>query len=114
MKLKEKIAIVTGASQGIGRGIALGLAEAGADVVVNCDRNIDGAEAVANEIRTVGRRSMVAQADVSKSSDVNRMVQQTLETFGKIDILVNNAGILLAAGPVENLHEEDWGSWHSI
>lgn len=107
MKLKDKIAIVTGASQGIGRGIALGFAEAGADVVVNCDRNIDGAETVANEIRTLGRRAQAIQGDVSRSNDVDRMIQQTLRTFGRIDILVNNAGIYVA-GPIENLREEDW------
>jgi NAD(P)-dependent dehydrogenase (short-subunit alcohol dehydrogenase family) len=108
MKLENRIAIVTGASQGIGSGIALGLAEAGADVVVNCDRNIDGAEVVANEIRSLGRRSMVARADVSKSGDVNRMVQDTLRAFDKVDILVNNAGILVGAGPIESLLEPDW------
>lgn len=107
MKLKDKIAIVTGSSQGIGKGIALGLADAGADVVVNCDRNTDGAAIVANEIRALGRRAMVAQGDVSKSDDVNRMVQQALRIFGRIDILVNNAGIFIA-GPVEELREEDW------
>jgi len=107
MKLKGKIAIVTGASQGIGRGISLGLAEAGADVVVNCDRNIEGAETVAHEIRALGRRAIVAQADVSKSDDVNRMVQQTLRAFGTIDILVNNAGIFISS-PIEDLKEEDW------
>lgn len=107
MKLKDKIAIVTGGSQGIGRGIALGFAEAGADVVVNCDRNIDGAETVANEIRTLGRRAEAIQGDVSRSNDVDRMIQQTLRTFGRIDILVNNAGIYVA-GPIENLREEDW------
>jgi len=107
LKLKDKIAIVTGGSQGIGRGIALGFAEAGADVVVNCDRNIDGAETVANEIRTLGRRAEAIQGDVSRSNDVDRMIQQTLRTFGRIDILVNNAGIYVA-GPIENLREEDW------
>lgn len=107
MKLKDRIAMVTGASQGIGRGIALGLAEAGADVVVNCDRNVDGAEIVAGEIRSLGRRAMVAQADVSKRNDVNRMIQRALRNFGRIDILVNNAGIFIP-GPVEDLGEEDW------
>ncbi|MFB0508732.1 MAG: SDR family NAD(P)-dependent oxidoreductase [Thermodesulfobacteriota bacterium] len=107
MKLKDKIAIVTGASQGIGRSIALGLAETGADVAVNCDRNVDGAEIVAREIRALGRRAMVAQADVSRSDDVNRMVQQALGGFGRVDILVNNAGIFIA-GTVEDLREEDW------
>lgn len=107
MKLKDKIAIVTGASQGIGRGIALGFAQAGADVVVNCDRNIGGAEAVATEIQTMGRRAMALEGDVSRSNDVDRMTQKTLGAFGRIDILVNNAGIFVP-GPIENLREEDW------
>jgi NAD(P)-dependent dehydrogenase (short-subunit alcohol dehydrogenase family) len=107
LKLREKIAIVTGASQGIGRGIAMELAEAGADVVVNCDRNIDKAEEVMNEIRSYGRRTIVAQADVSNGVDVKRMVQFALETFGKIDILVNNAGIEIS-GAIEDVSEEDW------
>jgi NAD(P)-dependent dehydrogenase (short-subunit alcohol dehydrogenase family) len=107
MKLREKIAIVTGASQGIGRGIAMELAEAGADVVVNCDRNVQKAEEVANEIRICGRRAMVAQADVSKSMDVKRMVQLALEKFDRIDILVNNAGIEIS-GAIEGVSEEDW------
>ena len=66
MKFEDNIAIVTGSSQGIGRGIALGLAEAGADVAVNYHRNRKGAEAVASEIRALGRRAIVVQADVSK------------------------------------------------
>lgn len=107
MKLKDKIAIVTGASQGIGRAIALGLAEAGADVVVNCDLNIDRAEAVANEVRAKQRRAIVALGDVSKSSDVNQMVERALRELGRIDILVNNAGVFLP-GAIENLKEEDW------
>lgn len=107
MKLKDKIAIVTGASQGIGRGIALGLAQAGADVVVNCDRNIGGAEAVRDEIHTLGRRAEAIQGDVSRSNDVDRITQKTLGAFGRIDILVNNAGVLVA-GPIEDLKEEEW------
>jgi NAD(P)-dependent dehydrogenase (short-subunit alcohol dehydrogenase family) len=107
VKLENRIAIVTGGSQGIGRGIALALAEAGADVVVNCDRNVEKAEAVAKEIRSLGRRATVAQADVSKIGDVERMVRQSLATFGAIHILVNNAGIL-SGGAIENLKEEDW------
>ncbi|NIO10105.1 MAG: SDR family NAD(P)-dependent oxidoreductase, partial [Deltaproteobacteria bacterium] len=107
MKLEDRIAIVTGGSQGIGRGIALGLAEAGAHIVVNCDRNVDRAETVASEIQALGRRATIAQGDVSKRDDVNHVVEQTLRTFGRIDILVNNAGILVA-GPIENLGEGDW------
>ena len=107
MDLINKIAIVTGSSQGIGRGIAVALAEAGADVVVNCDRNVSEAEEVASVIRTHGRRAIIAQADVSASSEVKRMVQLVLETFGKIDILVNNAGIEIS-GAIEDFREEDW------
>jgi len=107
LKFKDKIAIVTAASQGIGRVIVLALAETGANVVVNCDRNVDGAEIVTKEILALGRRAMVAQADVSKSDDVNRMVQQALAGFGRVDILVNNAGIFIADA-VEDLREEDW------
>lgn len=85
----------------------MGLARAGADVVVNCDRNVDGAEMVANEIRSLGRQAMIAQADVSRRDDVNRMVQQALRSFERIDILVNNAGIF-SSGPIEEVREEDW------
>ncbi|MGC8786476.1 MAG: SDR family NAD(P)-dependent oxidoreductase [Anaerolineae bacterium] len=107
MKLEGKIALVTGASQGIGRAISLGLAEAGADVVVNCNQNIAGAEAAAQEIQALGRRAIAIQADVSKRDDVNRMVQQALMTFGTIDILINNAGIFIPS-PIEDVREEDW------
>lgn len=107
MKLQERVAIVTGASQGIGRGIALSLAQAGANVVVNCHRNVQLAQQVKDEISNVGRRAIVAKADVSKSSDVMRMVQLALETFGRIDVLVNNAGIEIS-GAIENVSEEEW------
>jgi NAD(P)-dependent dehydrogenase (short-subunit alcohol dehydrogenase family) len=107
LKLTGKTAIVTGASQGIGRGIALGLAEAGADIVVNCDRNVDKAEAVAKEIHALGRRALVFKADVCKSADVQRMVQEALRVFGHIDVLVNNAGLFINSR-IEDVKEEDW------
>jgi 3-oxoacyl-[acyl-carrier protein] reductase len=107
MRLKNKVAIVTGASQGIGRGIALGLAEAGANVVVNYNQHLEAAEAVADKIQKLGRQAIVFQGDVSKSENVKRIVQQALETFGKVDILVNNAGIFVA-DPIEETKEEDW------
>jgi len=107
LKLKEKVAIVTGSSEGIGRGIALGLAQAGSDVVVNYNQSINKAEAAADEIRKLGRKSITIQADVSKSNDVHRMIQETLDAFGKIDVLVNNAGILIP-GHMEELSEKDW------
>jgi NAD(P)-dependent dehydrogenase (short-subunit alcohol dehydrogenase family) len=107
MILKDKKAIVTGSSQGIGRGIALGLAEAGADVIVNYYKNKEGAAGVAEEIRDRGRHALVLQADVSRRDEVSRMIDRILDEFGKIDILVNNAGILIP-GLMEELKEEDW------
>jgi NAD(P)-dependent dehydrogenase (short-subunit alcohol dehydrogenase family) len=107
LKLKDKIALVTGASQGIGSGIAIGLAEAGAEVVVNYNRHAETAEQVADSIKKLKRRALVLQGDVSNHSDVQNMVQQTLDAFGKIDILVNNAGIFKAA-QIEDVTEEDW------
>jgi NAD(P)-dependent dehydrogenase (short-subunit alcohol dehydrogenase family) len=107
MKLRDKVAIVTGASQGIGKGIAIGLAAAGADVVVNYYKNAAGAEAVKNEILKIGRKCLSLQGDVSVRKDVARLTQTTLSEFGKIDILVNNAGILIP-GALIDLAEEKW------
>ncbi|MDF2725128.1 MAG: 3-ketoacyl-ACP reductase [Paenibacillus sp.] len=91
--LNGKVALVTGASRGIGRAIALSLAEAGADVVVNYAGSEQAAEAVVNEIEGMGRRAFKVQANVASAKEVEDMVKLTLERFEKIDILVNNAGI---------------------
>ena len=91
MKLEGKVAMVTGAGQGIGKAIALSLAKEGADVVVN-DISLETAAAVADEIKAMGRRVLVLKADVSQSREVNEMVKTALKEMGKIDILVNNAG----------------------
>jgi glucose 1-dehydrogenase len=107
MKLSGKVAIVTGSSQGIGSGIALKLAESGADIVINYRKNDEMAEIVAKRIRSLGRRSLTIQADVSKAADVNHMVQKTVEIFGTIDILVNNAGIFIG-GEIAELEEKVW------
>ncbi len=88
-----KVAIVTGAASGIGRAIALDLAEAGANVVV-ADVASEGAEKVAREIGSAGGKAIAVETDVTDSKEVEQMVQQTIEGFGKIDILINNAGII--------------------
>ncbi len=106
LKLKGKVALVTGGSRGIGKAICLSLAKNGADVVVNCHSHIKSAENVAKKIRTLRRKALVIKADVSKKSEVEVMVKQILRKFGKIDILVNNAGIS-HIGPFIKLAEKD-------
>jgi 3-oxoacyl-[acyl-carrier protein] reductase len=93
MKLKDRTALVTGASRGIGRAIALGLAEEGADVAVNYASSQAAAQDVVNQIQKMGRRAILAQADVGDYPDTFRMAQDVLGQFGHLDILVNNAGI---------------------
>jgi len=93
MVLNGKIAVVTGASRGIGRAIALVLAQKGADVLVNFAGREDAAAAVAGEIRAMGRRALVFQADVSDSARAAAMIKTAGEELGRVDILVNNAGI---------------------
>lgn len=93
MKLKDEIAIVTGASRGIGRGIALALAAEGATVVVNYQSNEKAAFEVIAEIEQQGGRAWACPANVADATQVQTMVEHTLERFGKLDILVNNAGI---------------------
>jgi len=94
MDLSGKVAIVTGSARGIGRAIALKLAEVGADVVVNdIAAAADSLESVATEIRALQRQVLAVTADVSSKDDVNRLVDAAAKTFGHIDILVNNAGV---------------------
>lgn len=93
MNLSGKTALVTGASRGIGKAIALELARLGADVAVNYAGSEQKAKEVAEEIQAMGRRSFVVQCDISNSEAVQSMVKETVEQFGRLDILVNNAGI---------------------
>lgn len=93
MELEGKVAIVTGAGQGIGKGIALKLAREGANLAV-VDLNLETASETAREIEGLGRKAITIKTDVSKSDQVNQMAEQTLRNFGTIDILVNNAGFL--------------------
>ena len=91
MNLKDKVALVTGSGRGIGKAIAVKLAESGAAVVIN-DVN-DSSEDTAREIRSAGNAALFIKANVSDSADVDRMLAQTVAEYGRIDILVNNAGI---------------------
>jgi len=92
-KLEGQVAVVTGASKGIGAAIAEHLAEAGAAVVVNYASSRAGAEAVVDLIRRAGGKAVAVQADVSKPDDIRRLFAETKKAFGKLDILVNNAGV---------------------
>ncbi|MFN3652922.1 MAG: 3-oxoacyl-[acyl-carrier-protein] reductase [Armatimonadota bacterium] len=107
MSLEGKVALVTGGGRGIGRAIALGLAQAGADVAVAVSREIDAAETVAEEIRGLGRRALALKADVSSADEAEGLVAQTVEQLGRIDFLVNNAGIT-KDGLIMRMSEADW------
>ena len=107
MTLDGKVAIVTGSARGIGREIALKLASAGADVVVNDVGDKAPLEAVSAEIKAKGRKSLAIIADVSSSAEVNKMADETVAAFGRIDILVNNAGITRDQ-LLMRMTDEDW------
>jgi glucose 1-dehydrogenase/3-oxoacyl-[acyl-carrier protein] reductase len=107
MRLKGKVAVVTGAGQGIGRGIAEVFAKEGADVVVN-DIQLDSrTEKIAGEIRKLGLRALVIQGDVSKRGDLERLFAEAWQQLGPIDILVNNAGIETIV-PFTELTDQQW------
>ncbi len=106
-KLHGKVALVTGASKGIGAGIAKGLAAAGASVVVNYATDRNGADAEVEAITKADGRAIAVQADVSQSTDVTRLLAETKTAYGGLDILVNNAGVY-QFGPIEALTEEEF------
>jgi 3-oxoacyl-[acyl-carrier protein] reductase len=106
-KLTGKVAVVTGASKGIGAGIAKGLAAAGAAVVVNYASSKDGADRVVAEISNSGGRAIAVQGDVSKAKDVQRLFAETEKVFGSLDVLVNNAGVF-QFDPLESVTEEEF------
>lgn len=106
-KLQSKTALVTGGSKGIGAGIALELATAGAAVIVNYVSDTSGAEAVVRQIATNGGQAIAIQGDVSSSSDISRMFEQATNAFGSLDILVNNAGVYKAM-PISDVTEAEF------
>src|SRR5215475_14546308 len=107
MRLRDKIALVTGSSQGIGRAIAVRFAQEGADVVINYNRTAAGAEEALAEVEATGRRGLIVQADLGNVEDIRRLINQGVRHFGRLDILVNNAGLETHA-PFWEATEEDY------
>ncbi len=108
--LKGQKALVTGASSGIGKAIAIALSQEGADVIVNYIGNEQAAQAVVDEITTSGSRAVACKADVSQEAEVQAMFQQTVKEFGTIDILINNAGLQQDAP----FHEMTLAQWNTV
>lgn len=107
MRLKDKVAVVTGSSRGIGRTIALGFAKEGCNIVINYNSNEKAALEVENLAKHEGIKTLIVQADISNRKDIQRMFKTTADNFGHIDILVNNAGIN-KRGWFEEITDEDW------
>lgn len=105
--LTGKVVIVTGGYQGIGRGIAEGLAEAGSDVVI-CARNYDRCVDACSEIEKLGVKTLPVRCDISKTEEVKNLVSESVKEMGRIDILVNNAGVGGSEKPVIEMSDEDW------
>ncbi len=106
LSLEGQVAIVTGGGTGIGRGIALEFAKAGADVVV-ASRRLSVLEKVSEEVTALGKRSLAVQTDISRKTDVDNLIQRVMDEFGVIDVLVNNAGTVVRASLLEH-SEGDW------
>jgi len=107
MRLKEKVALITGSTRGIGKAFAIGFAKEGANIVIN-GRSLEKAKAVAKEMEGLGVKAMAIGADVSLSQDVTRMVDEAMNAFERIDILVNNAGVNPFILEAEKIKEEGW------
>src|SRR5260221_14258817 len=105
--LKGKVAIVTGASKGIGAAIAKNLAAAGAEVAVNYASSREGAERVVADIKVSGGKAIAVKGDVAKAADVRRLFEETRSAFGRVDVLVNNAGIYHFQ-PLEDITEDEF------
>src|SRR5690606_4073178 len=111
--LKNKTAIITGSSRGLGKKTAIELAKSGANLVINYHSNEEEARATVDEILSNGGNAIAVKADVSKNEEVNHLFERTLEHFGKIDILVNNAGIMMTKF-LKDFSEEDFEKQFSI
>ena len=109
LSLDNKVALVTGASRGIGQAIAMGLAQSGADVVI-ASRKIADLEKVAAEIKKMGRKCLPVAAHIGRMEDINNLVEKVMEEFGKIDILVNNAATNPSMASAIDIDERAWDS----
>jgi 3-oxoacyl-[acyl-carrier protein] reductase len=107
LDLAGKVALVTGSSRGIGRAIAVSLAQAGVNVAINYRNGAAEAEETLRNVRTAGRQTVAVQADVAVAADVTRLVQRVQDELGPVDIVINNAGITRPQ-PVEEIREQDW------
>ncbi|NSL46635.1 3-oxoacyl-[acyl-carrier-protein] reductase len=107
MHVDGKVALITGGSRGIGRAVAIKLAGAGAKVVINYAGNLAAAQEVEQTIKAAGGEAVIIQGDVADAGSVERMINQMIDTYGRIDILVNNAGIT-RDGLLIRMKEEDW------
>ena len=106
-RIRCRSAIITGSSRGIGRAIAIALAEAGIDISLTYNQRVARAKSVADEIRSIGRNVMIAQLDISRRDSIKRMMNKTIDAFEHIDVSVNNAGILQQK-PFLTISDEDW------
>jgi 3-oxoacyl-[acyl-carrier protein] reductase len=107
MRLKDKVALVTGSSRGVGRAVALGFAKEGARIVVNYTSNEKAANEVVDAAKSMGREAFAVKADVARKSEAEHLVQAGIDTFGRLDILVNNAGFTRPAMMIK-MTEEQW------
>jgi 3-oxoacyl-[acyl-carrier protein] reductase len=107
MKLKDKIALVTGSSRGVGRAVALGFAKQGANVVVNYTSNENAANEVVETIQSMGGKAIAVKADVAQKAEAENLVNSAIDTFGRLDILVNNAGFTRPAMMIK-MTEDQW------
>lgn len=107
-RLDQKTAVVTGASRGIGKAIALLFAEEGANVVVNYIRSVDEAHRVLKQIEEMGSEAMAFKADVADKVEVEEMVKKAISTYGGVDVLVNNAGVAMGGGGLQEFNEDEY------
>jgi len=112
MKLQNRVALITGAAQGIGRAVALRFAAEGANVAV-ADLQVEKATAVAKEVEALGCKAVAFQADVTREADAQRIVTRTVEMFGQLNILVNNAGIEIVK-KLEDMNEAEWDRIYAV